>query len=128
TVNPELAAEVSQAYQKYWHVRAEALFELDPSRLPVVVAGDHLAALEERIVELRSESRAIDTDVEHKYAVIEASGDEAKVADTYVDHSVYIDVRTHGRLTSPTDQVLNELYGLRKSDGSWRVVSLVRSP
>ena len=126
TVSPELAAEVGDAYKQYWDVRAEALYELDGSRLEQVMAGDHLAAVEELISELTAEGHAIETDVDHKYVVIQASTESAQVADSYLDQSVYVDAQTHVPITSPTGQRLTELYSLSKIDGTWRVVDLVR--
>jgi hypothetical protein len=128
TVSPELAAEISEAYQHYWQVRAEALRDLDASLLPAVMAGEHLAAVQDRISELRAEGHAIETDVDHNYVVFEASTEDAKVADSYADDSVYVDLQTHARLTTPTGVKLNEVYIMTKTDGIWRVVSLVRSP
>ena len=128
TVSPELAAEVGDAYQHYWQVRAEALLSLDVSPLPEVMAGEHLAAVQDRISELRTEGHAIETDVDHHYAVFEASAEDAKVADSYADRSVYVDLQTHARLTMPTGEQLKEVYIMNKSDGIWRVTSLVRTP
>src|SRR6266536_884516 len=42
TVDPGLAEQVTEAYQRYWQLRAEALFALDTSRLDQVAAGEHL--------------------------------------------------------------------------------------
>jgi hypothetical protein len=128
TVSPELTAEISEAYQEYWQVRAEALRDLDASLLPAVTAGEHLAAVQDRISELRAEGHAIETDVDHNYVVFEASTEDAKVADSYTDDSVYVDLQTHARLTTPTGVKLNEVYIMTKTDGIWRVVTLVRSP
>ena len=118
TVIPELAAEIGDAYQAYWQVRAAALYDLDTSRLPAVMAGEHLAAVEDRINELRSEGHAFETDVDHHYVVFEASAQEAKVADSYVDHSVYVDLQTHARVTTATDEKLNEVYVMNNTDGN----------
>ena len=104
TVSPELATEIGDAYETYWQVRAEALYSLDASRLPEVMAGEHLAAVEDRINELRTEGHAFETDVDHNYVVFEASAEDAKVADSYVDHSIYVDLQTHARLTTATDE------------------------
>jgi hypothetical protein len=92
------------------------------------MSGDHLAAVQDRIVELRTEGRAINTLVDHSYVVIEALGNDAKVADSYIDESVYIDVQDKSPLSSPTYQRLDEVYVMNKIDGTWRVVDLVRSP
>jgi hypothetical protein len=128
TVNPELAAEIGDAYQAYWQVRAEALYDLDASRLDEVMAGDHLAAIQELIDELRAEGHAIQTSIDHKYVVVEATSNTAKVVDKYVDQSVFIDLQTHSPITSPTGQAMTELYSFDKLDGTWRVVGLARSP
>jgi hypothetical protein len=125
-VSPELAAEVGDAYKQYWDIRAEALYELDGSRLEQVMAGDHLAAVQELISELSAEGRAIETEVDHKYVVVQASSESAQVADTYLDESVYVDAHTHAPITSPAGQRLTELYSFTKVDGTWRVVDLVR--
>jgi hypothetical protein len=90
------------------------------------MAGDHLAAAEELIARLRSEGRAILTDVDHMYVVLNATPDTAEILDTYIDQSVYVDAHTHEPVSSPTGQKLKELYSLAKTDGTWRVVDLVR--
>jgi hypothetical protein len=41
-VEPEVVEEVSQAYERYWQVRAEALLNLDRSRLHEVMDNPHL--------------------------------------------------------------------------------------
>jgi len=128
TVSPELAAEVGEAYEAYWRVRARALYDLDVSHLPDVMSGDHLEAVQERISELGSEGRAIETVIDHNYVVIQARGDDAKVADSYIDDSVYVGLADHAPLGSPSHQRLNEIYVMYRNDGTWRVVDLVRSP
>jgi hypothetical protein len=127
TVSPELAAEVSSAYQQYWQIRAEALYDLDSSRLQEVMAGEHLAAAEELIAQLRSEGRAIRTDVTHNYVVLEATQTRAEIADEYTDDSIYVDMTSRQSLTGPVGALVKEQYQMDKIDGSWRVVNLVRS-
>ncbi len=126
TVSPELAAEVGDAYQAYWQVRAQALYDLDATHLPEVMSGDHLAAAQDLLTQLRSEGRAIQTNVSHNYVVVSASDTSAKVADEYVDNSVYVDISSHNDLSQPTGATVREEYEMEKQDGSWRVVSLVR--
>jgi hypothetical protein len=127
TVTPEAAAEIGDAYQAYWQVRAEALYELDTSHLQEVMAGEHLSAAEDLIEQLRSEGRAIQTNVSHNYVVIDASTDAAKVADDYTDDSVYVDATTRTELTQPTGATIREQYQMNKIEGIWRVTSLVRA-
>ncbi|MBV8714293.1 MAG: hypothetical protein JOZ65_04420 [Chloroflexi bacterium] len=127
TIEPELEAEVEQAYQTYWQVRAEALYQLDTSHLQDVMAGEHLSAVEERIEQLQSEGRAIETEVDHNYVVVEASGDDAQVADSYIDRSFYVDAHSRAAVSVPTGQQVNELYAMKRTEGTWKVVDLARS-
>ncbi len=127
TVSPELSAEVGAAYQTYWQVRAQALYDLDTSHLSEVMAGEHLSSVEDLIAELQSEGRAIQTDVTHNYVVFEAIDDQAKIADEYVDNSIYVDGASKAVLSQPTGSKVREQYEMHRIDGVWRVVSLVRA-
>lgn len=127
TVDPELQTEVGDAYQTYWQVRAEALYKLDTTHLPDVMAGEHLADAQHLIDQLRTEGHAIKTSVSHRYAVIEAVEDSAKVADSYVDNSIYVDLDSDAELTNPTGITLSEVYSMSRIDGVWKVVSIERS-
>ena len=90
------------------------------------MAGDHLLAAEELIAQLRSEGRAILTDVKHNYVILRASPDEAEIADEYTDDSIYVDITSRQKLTQPVGDIVKEQYQMDRIDGSWRVVSLVR--
>jgi hypothetical protein len=127
TVDPQLQAEVEDAYKTYWDVRAQALFNLDTSHLPEVMAGDHLAAIQDLIAQLRAEGHAIQTSVQHNYVVSQASNEHATVVDEYVDNSVYIDPTSHIELSEPKGTTVREQYEINKIGGTWRVVSLVRA-
>jgi hypothetical protein len=126
TVSPVLAAEVGDAYQAYWQVRAQALYDLDTSHLPEVMSGDHLIAARDLVTQLRTEGRAIQTNVSHNYVVISATDTNATIADEYLDNSVYIDLTSHADLSKATGTTVREEYKMEKQDGSWRVVSLLR--
>jgi hypothetical protein len=126
TVNPALAEQVGRAYENYWQVRAEALFRLDDSKLSEVMDGDHLRSVEDLISELRSEGRAIETNVQHSYTVVEATIDSAKVTDSYVSNSVYVDPTNHVALSEPAGDRVRELYELKRVGGSWKVMSLAK--
>ena len=124
TVDPVLADDVSLAYEHYWQIRAEALLNLDASRLREVMDGAHLQSVEGLIRDLNSEGRAIETNIEHNYIVLEVSTDSAKIADTYISNSVYVDSHNHAQLTEPTGDRVTEVYDLSRVDGTWKVVSL----
>jgi hypothetical protein len=127
TVDPGLAEQVTEAYQRYWQVRAEALFALDTSHLSEVAAGEHLDQLVAFVDDLRSKGQVGETDVEHHFVVLEASGSRAVIGDSYVSNSVVVDATTHTRLTEPTGDNLQEFFTLTRLDGSWKVADVVRS-
>lgn len=127
TIDPILAEQLDTAYQHYWDVRARALFNVDSSNLPEVAADDHLSALQEKIAELRSNNQAIETYIDHNFAIAEADAENAKVVDVYTDKSFYVDGLTHAEISAPANEELRERYDFRRIDDAWRVVRLVRS-
>jgi hypothetical protein len=129
TISPELTAEVSQAYLRYFQVSADALLNLDPIPLDAVAAGDALAGLQTQIEEDRAAGRAIRTEVAHNFTVVSANNNHAQVADDYRDSSVFVDPATRQPLpgevvpASPQDAPeVKVLYQLRRVSGSWKVV------
>jgi hypothetical protein len=125
TITPELVAELETAYKQYWQIRAEALYTLDDSRIGEVMDDEHLKSVKRLIQDLRVEGRAIDTDIQHSYRIREATESEAKIHDSYVSNSVYIDVNSRRTLTKPAADRLLEAYELKRIAGVWKVVSLV---
>jgi len=130
TVDPVLAAEVGKAYERYWDVRAEALYNLDTSHLSEVSDGDGRQVIEQAIEKLRADGHAVDTRVEHRYRVISVSPDHAEVADQYADKSLYVDPISHAPLDSNPSQHIEaadnlrakELYEMQKIEDTWKVV------
>jgi len=125
TIDPALASEVSKAFDEYWQVRSQALLELDSSHLRDAMAGDHLESMTRRIDELRSENRAIKTDVDHEIHIVQVSPDAARVVDDYISNTIYVDPITKQPLSEPASDELRVLYQLQKLDGTWKVVDSV---
>ena len=128
TVDPALAAELDAAYQHYWEVLADALFDLDTTHLPEVMADQQLATVKKLIDDLRVEGHAIRTEVDHQYAVIRASSNDALIIDKYTDTSIYVQPGTHDPIGTPVNDVIEDQFRLRQIEGTWRVVSIVRAP
>jgi len=133
TVPPELSAEVSQAYLRYFQVTADAFLNLDPSSLSEVAVDGELTALEKNISDLRSQGRALSTNVQHNFVVISVDGDQAQVADQYRDSSLFVDPSTHDPLpgqdvpNSPdTAPLVKVVYQLQRVDGTWKVAGGTR--
>ena len=130
TARPDVAAAVSDAYQRYWSVRADALLRLDPTGLDQIAAGDELAALDKNIEDLRAQGRAVKTDVQHHMSVLTVFEDKALVSDRVRDSSVYVSREDHQPLPgqvapSSPDQApeVTSIYELELVDGTWKVVS-----
>src|SRR6266542_984935 len=128
TVDPGLAEQVTEAYQRYWQLRAEAVFALDSSRLSEVAADEHLQQLLSFIEELRGQGRALLTDVQHRYVVLEGSDSKAVVGDTYLTNSIFVNAATHVPLTDPPSDNITEFYTLARLNGVWKVVEVLRAP
>jgi hypothetical protein len=127
TVEPTLAAEVGQAYENFWNVTSGALLELDTAQLPQVMDGDYLATVTNRIQELKTENRAIKTEVVLNYSVLTATSEEAIVVDDFEDNSIYVTAGTEDPLSEPLADRQRTLYTLRNIAGVWKVVDSVRS-
>jgi hypothetical protein len=128
TVPPELASEVSGAYLRYFQVTADAFLDLDATSLPDVAVDGELTALQQNIVDFRSQGRALMTNVQHNFTVVSVDGDVAQVTDQYRDSSVYVDPTTHEPLpgevapSSPENAPLvRVVYRLEHVDGTWKV-------
>ena len=127
TVEPALAQEVGEAYVTFWRVRSQALLELDESHLSDVMDGDYLNHIAGLIEELRSEGRAIKTQVVLNYSVVIATTETAAVVDFVEDNSVYVRINTEDPISDPTADHLRIMYRLKKFSDAWKVVDSVRS-
>jgi hypothetical protein len=122
-----LQKEVADAYLRYWAVRTQAFYDLDPARLREVLAGAELARDEEDIRKLREQGRAADLDVELNFRILSATPAEATVYDEYLNRSVHLDAVTKQVLpTKDPPTVLKVSFEMKKIDGAWKVVDVRR--
>ena len=83
TVAPELAAEVSEAYLRYFQVSADALLRarildgLDS----VATGGELQLRLRRDRATIELQGRALETDVQHNFVVLSVQNDRGQVAD-----------------------------------------------
>src|SRR5438132_1433800 len=85
-----LQKDLVDAYLRYWDIRMRAYYDLDPSRLHEVMAGEELAREERQVLDLKGQGRAVSMDVEHNIRILKATPEEAVVYDEYVNHSLYV--------------------------------------
>jgi hypothetical protein len=118
-----LVSEITDAFQNYSAVRAEAEWSLDGSRLAEIMPDPELSGSLRYLDELRATGRAVRTNVEHNMRITRATADEAEIVDEVSDWSVYVDLVTRQPLQpDPAGRQLTEIYFLRKIDGVWKVV------
>ncbi len=122
-----LELEIEAAYLRYWEIRSEALFNLDPTRLPEVMAGAELERTRAEIVGLRDQGRAAKIVVEHRIAFLRVSDSRAELYDEYFNKSYLVDTQTKQPVQPPGSGGIAKIsYQLEKGDGVWRVVDGMR--
>ena len=118
--------EVEAAYLRSWEVYAEAVRDLDDSRLDEVYDGEALTTVQSEVTEYAANRTPVRVEVEHQYQVQILEPGLAAVIDQYRNHSVFVDPDT-GEPTEPDpNKILVETYGLRQIEGTWKVTSVVR--
>ncbi len=129
TPSPELERAVSAAYLHYFEVSRDALFNLDPAPLDQVAGGHELSALQDDIAGDRAAGRALKTDVQHNFRVLTVINDQAVIADSYRDSSIYVDAVSHeplpGQVIPPSPSqapAVSVIYKLQLIGGTWKVV------
>jgi hypothetical protein len=127
TVEPVLAEQVGTAYQAYWRVRSQALLELDPSHLSEVMDGEYLANFQSRLNDLQTQNRAIRTQVNLNYTVVQANSLQAIVQDRVEDESFYIVPGTLDPITQPAKDLTFIEFKFQSIEGIWKVVDSVRA-
>lgn len=125
TLSPE--EEVEAAYLRYWDVYADAVYNLDTSRLPDVMTGPRLERGLNEIQQLRDEGRAVDIVVENHPVVVQIEGDRAVVYDEYENRSYFIDPTTKEALSHPEgSQTIRDTVTLTRVGQTWKVLDTVR--
>ena len=117
--------EVEAAYLRSWEVYAEAMRELDDSRLAEVFADELLDARTKEIADLRAAGHAAIIDIDHDYVIDVFVEDRALVTENYFNRSVLIDATTEEHLEPVPNEVVRRQYELRRLEGSWKVVSAI---
>jgi hypothetical protein len=125
TVSPE--EEVEAAYLRYWDVYADAVHNLDTSRLADVMTGPRLERALNEVQQLRDQGRAVDIVVENHPVVVQIESDRAVVYDEYENRSYFIDPTTKEALSSPEgSQTIRDTVTLTRVGQTWKVLDTLR--
>ena len=130
TVEPTKPVDVKRAveaaYLRQWDVYARAVRTLRPQGLDEVFTGRALEVVRREIarrVRSRTPSRVR---VEHRITVRIIDPVTAVVDDRYVNHTVTIDPGTGQATEKDPNQIVHEVYTMKKVEGTWKVSAIVR--
>jgi len=127
SASPSAEDEVIAAYLHYRDVYADAVYNLDTSRLAEVMTGPRLERGLNEIQDLRDQGRAVDIVVENDPVVVQIEGDRAVVHDEYENGSYFIDPTTKEPLSSPEgSQTIRDTVTLTRVDQTWKVLDTLR--
>ncbi|MDI6857200.1 MAG: hypothetical protein QME71_02670 [Dehalococcoidia bacterium] len=129
TATPSVEQEVSEAYLRYWEVYADAVFNLDETRLGEVMTGPQLQRTQQEIENLRQRGRAAKIVVEHDFFIAELDpvAGTATVRDAYANRSYEVDAQTKEMVgQAAPGTVLTDTYFLVKEGGAWKVRDGIR--
>lgn len=119
--------EVLAAYAYYWDVYAEALFDVDPSRLSEVMTGARLQRALDEIERLKDDGQAVRIVVDNDPLVVSVGGGEAVVADVYENSSYLVDATTKEPVGDRGEpNTLRDTFTLVLEDGLWKVRDSLR--
>jgi hypothetical protein len=127
TVDWRLEPAIWQAYEEFWKLRSDALFDLNPAKLETRMAGPALERELAGIEMLKSQGAAQVIDIEHRAQVLEATADEGVVWDPYLNRTYRIDATSKKRVEPEFEPYTIDIaYRLQPIDGVWKVVDAVR--
>ncbi len=124
TASSSVKDEVSAAYLHYWDVYADAVYNLDETRLQGVMTGPQLQRTREEIGSLRQRGRAAKIVVEHNFFVadLDVAAGTATIRDEYTNSSYEIDAVTKEMVGAAAHgTVVSDNYFLVKDGEVWKV-------
>lgn len=119
-----LEREVEAAYWKFLRTHADAVLELDTSRLSEVLDGQPLQWVTDEVNDLKGQGLAAKLiEDERILTFINVTGTAVTVEEQYVSRSVYVDPQTKQLVprTGPPERI-RQTYEFRRVNGVWKVV------
>ncbi len=123
---PGPKAQVKAAYLQQWDVYARVVEDLNPSGIEEVFTGRALAVVGREIRDRRQNQTPLRVRVKHDLAVKIVDATTAVVDDRYINHSVEFDPDTDKPTEPDPNEIIHEVYTLKRVDGEWKVSAIVR--
>ena len=117
---------VKQAYLRQWEVYSRAVRTLRPRGLREVLTGEALEVVRREVAQLVRRQTPVRVRVQHDIAIVIVDANTAAVDDRYVNHSVTIDPASGKPTERDPNELIHEVYTLKKVQGVWKVSAIVR--
>ena len=117
---------VKEAYLRQWEVYSRAVRTLRPRGLRQVLTGEALEVVRREVARLARKQTAVRVRVKHDIAIAIVDANTAAVDDRYVNHSVTIDPASGKPTERDPNELIHEVYTLKKVQGVWKVSAIVR--
>lgn len=117
---------VREAYLQQWDVYSQAVLTLETEGLDEVFTGQALEVVRDEIGRRQRTETPSRVRVRHDFGVRIINPSTAVVDDRYINHTVTIDPQTGEPTERDPNQIVHEVYTMKKVGGVWKVSAIVR--
>jgi hypothetical protein len=125
STTPSAKAELLAAYNRSWQVYADALRELDASKLATTFAGHALKAAQDEVATQKARNQPVQISVGHHPRVLRITANEGLIEDNYRNHSVILDPSTGAPAEADPNEIVHQRQTLKRLSGTWKVVEII---
>jgi hypothetical protein len=125
STTPSAKAELLAAYKRSWEVYADALRQLDASKLATTFAGNALKAAQDEVATQKARSQPVQISVDHRPRVLRITASEGLIEDNYRNHSVVLDPSTGAPAEPDPNEMVYQRQTLKRLSGTWKVVEII---
>jgi len=118
-------AQVEQAYLDAWDVWADALLQLDESRLPETFTGRALELISSQVEEQSQANEPVQILAEHNYTITILDEQTASVDDRYINHNVRLDPDTLEPIEEDPSRPEHRSFTLKLVEGTWKIARII---
>jgi hypothetical protein len=118
--------QVREAYLEQWEIYAQAAEDLKPTGIGDAFIGKALEVVQREIRDRHRQGTPLRVRVKHDLAVKIVDATTAVVDDRYINHSVEFNPDTGSPTEPDPNEIIHEVYTLKKVNGTWKVSAIVR--
>jgi hypothetical protein len=118
-------AELLAAYNRSWKVYADALRQLDASKLATTFAGNALKAAQDEVATQKARNQPVQIRIGHRPRVLRITASEGLIEDNYRNHSVVLDPSTGAPAEPDPNEMVYQRQTLKRLSGTWKVVEII---